>query len=71
MLFRSDAEAVAEGLDAGFEKAVTMAEEAWMGVIALYWRGFAQARPDEQPDIDHINALTNGHRRQTPEEIGI
>ena len=66
-----DAEAVAEGLDAGFDKAVTMAEEAWMGVIALYWRGFAQARPDEQPDIDHINALTNGHRRQTPEEIGI
>ena len=39
-----------------------MANEAWMAVIALYWRGFAQARPDEQPDIDAINALTNGHR---------
>lgn len=59
----------ADGLEASFEKAVTMAEEAWMGVIALYWRGFAQARPDEQPDIDAINALTNGHRRLTREEV--
>ena len=64
-----ESEAAAEGLDASFEKAVTMAEEAWMGVIALYWRGFAQARPEEQPDIDAINALTNGHRPLTREEV--
>ena len=57
-----EAEANVEGLEATFEKAVVMANEAWMAVIALYWRGFAQARPDEQPDIDAINALTNGHR---------
>ena len=46
-----------------------MADEAWMAVIALYWRGFAQARPEEQPDIDAINALTNGHRPLTREEV--
>ena len=65
----TDAAADADGLDASFEKAITMAEEAWMGVIALYWRGFAQARPDEQPDIDAINALTNGNRDLTSEEV--
>ena len=56
------ARAVADGLATSFDEAVVMANEAWMAVIALYWRGFAQARPDEQPDIDRINALTNGHR---------
>jgi hypothetical protein len=64
-----ESEANADGLDASFEKAVVMAEEAWMGVIALYWRGFAQARPDEQPDIDAINALTNGHRPLEHQEV--
>jgi len=58
----TDARAVADGLATSFDEAVVMANEAWMAVIALYWRGFAQARPDEQPDIDRINALTNGHR---------
>jgi len=66
---REEAEATVEGLDATFEKAVVMANEAWMAVIALYWRGFAQARPDEQPDIDRINALTNGHREMAREEV--
>lgn len=64
-----ESKANADGLEAAFEKALTMAEEAWMSVIALYWRGFAQARPDEQPDIDVINALTNGHRDLTREEV--
>lgn len=64
-----ESKATADGLDASFEKAVSIAQEAWMGVIALYWRGFAQARPDEQPDIDAINALTNGHRPLTREEV--
>jgi hypothetical protein len=65
----TDARAVAEGLDNAFDEALVMAEEAWMGVIALYWRGFAQARPDEQPDIDAINALTNGHRPLEYQEV--
>ena len=64
-----ESKANADGLEATFEKALTMADEVWMGVIALYWRGFAQARPDEQPDIDVINALTNGHRALTREEV--
>ena len=64
-----ESEATTEGLDAAFEKAITMADEAWMAVIALYWRGFAQARPEEQPDIDAINALTNGHRPLVEQEV--
>ena len=65
----TDARAVADGLATSFDEAVVMANEAWMAVIALYWRGFAQARPDEQPDIDRINALTNGHREMAREEV--
>ena len=56
-------------LEEAFERSVPMADERWMVVIAAYWRGFAQARPEEQPDIDAINALTNGHRPLTREEV--
>ncbi len=64
-----ESQAAADGLEAGFEKAVPMAQEAWMAVIALYWRGFAQARLDEQPDIDAVSALTNGHRPLECQEV--
>ncbi len=67
----TDARAVADGLAVSFDEAAVMAQEAWMAVIALYWRGFAQARPDEQPDIDMINALTNGHRDLDLSEVTV
>jgi hypothetical protein len=56
-------------LRAAFDRAVPMADEWWMAVIAAYWRGFALVRPEEQPDIDAINALTNGHRDLTRDEV--
>ena len=33
-----------------------------MQVICAYWRGFSLVRPDEQPDIDAINRITNASR---------
>jgi hypothetical protein len=58
---RADSElANAKALDEAFDRSIPMADEWWMVVIAAYWRGFAQARPEEQPDIDAINALTDG-----------
>ena len=67
---RADSEARnARALEEAFEQSLPMAEHWWMSVIAAYWRGFALARPEEQPDIDAINALTNGHRDFTSEEV--
>ena len=56
-------------LEAAFDRALPMADDWWMVVIAAYWRGFALVRPEEQPDIDAINALTDGHRDLRREEV--
>ena len=40
-----------------------------MEVICAYWRGFSLVRPDEQPDIDAINRLTNAPRRIQLDEV--
>ena len=64
-----DAKAHAEGTRPNYESAVRAAEEAWMEVICAYWRGFSLVRPDEQPDIDAINRLTNAPRRIQLDEV--
>ena len=64
-----DAGAHAAGTRPNHESAVRAAEEAWMEVICAYWRGFSLVRPDEQPDIDAINRLTNAPRRIHLDEV--
>ena len=64
-----EAKAHAEGTRPNYESAVRAAEEAWMEVICAYWRGFSLVRPDEQPDIDAINRLTNAPRRIHLDEV--
>ena len=61
-LAADEAKAHAQGTRPNYESAVRAAEEAWMQVICAYWRGFSLVRPDEQPDIDAINRITNASR---------
>ena len=61
-LAADQAKAHAQGTRPNYESAVRAAEEAWMQVICAYWRGFSLVRPDEQPDIDAINRITNASR---------
>ena len=58
----SEARSDAACLDARFEQAILMAEEAWTAVAAAYWRGFALACPEQQPAIEPLGARSNGHR---------
>ncbi len=64
-----DAHARAEGIAPNYAGAFAACQEAWMEVIAAYWRGFALVRPEEAPDIDTINAITTGSRPLTLAEV--
>ncbi len=64
-----DAHARAEGIAPNYAGAFEACQEAWMEVIAAYWRGFALVRPEEAPDIDTINAITTGSRPLTLAEV--